>query len=160
LVTALLPPPLAPALRQVWWRHSGSLGVRETLQQRWVLPRRPATLSTPLGPVRIKWARLPEGRWRAKAEADDLAALAHRHGMALGQIRALVEQALAGAAAPQEPLPGEPDREHPELSEPQPGKRLRGQQEPGQPEPGQPDPDRSEPGGSAAPQAGARGSLP
>jgi hypothetical protein len=54
----------------------------------------------------------------------------------LGQIRALVEQALAGAAAPQEPLPGEPDREHPELSEPQPGKRLRGQQEPGQPEPG------------------------
>jgi uncharacterized protein (TIGR00299 family) protein len=159
LVTALLPPPLAPALRQVWWRHSGSLGVRETLQQRWVLPRRPATLSTPLGPVRIKWARLPEGRWRAKAEADDLAALAHRHGMALGQIRALVEQALAGAAAPQEPLPGEPDREHPELSEPQPGKRLRGQQEPGQPESGQPDPDRSEPGGSAAPQAGARGSL-
>jgi uncharacterized protein (TIGR00299 family) protein len=113
LLTALLPPDLAPVLRQVWWRHSGSLGVREDLQQRWILPRRPATLTTPLGPVRIKWAHLPEGRWRAKAEADDLAALANRHGMALGQVRALVEEALAGAAAPQPPEPGQPDPELP-----------------------------------------------
>jgi len=113
LVTALLPPDQAPALRQVWWRHSGSLGVREELQQRWILPRHSATLATPLGPVRMKWAQLPEGRWRAKAEADDLAALARRHGMALGQVRALVEEALAGAAAPQPPEPGEPDPELP-----------------------------------------------
>ena len=113
LVTALLPPDLAPALRQVWWRHSGSLGVREDLQQRWILPRQAATLPTPLGPVRIKWAQLPEGRWRAKAEADDLAALAHRHGLALGQIRGLVEEALAGAVAPQPPEPGQPDPELP-----------------------------------------------
>ena len=130
LVTALLPPELAPALRQVWWRHSGSLGVREALQQRWILPRRQATLATSLGPVRIKWARLPEGRWRAKAEADDLAALARRHGMALGQIRALVEEALAAAAAPQEPEPGDPA------------------------------PDRPAAGGSGASAAGARRSLP
>jgi uncharacterized protein (TIGR00299 family) protein len=113
LVTALLPPDLAPALRQVWWRHSGSLGVREDLQQRWILPRQAATLPTPLGPVRIKWAQLPEGRWRAKAEADDLAALARRHGLALDQIRGLVEEALAGAVAPQPPEPGQPDPELP-----------------------------------------------
>jgi hypothetical protein len=130
LVTALLPPHLAPALRQVWWRHSGSLGVREALQQRWILPRRQATLATSLGPVRIKWARLPEGRWRAKAEADDLAALARRHGMALGQIRALVEEALAAAAAPQEPEPGDPALDRPAA------------------------------GGSGASAAGARRSLP
>jgi uncharacterized protein (DUF111 family) len=130
LVTALLPPDLAPALRQLWWRHSGSLGVRETLQRRWILPRRQATLTTSLGPVRIKWARLPEGRWRAKAEADDLAALARRHGMALGQIRALVEEALAAAAAPQEPEPDDLD------------------------------PDRPAAGGSEASSAGARRSLP
>jgi uncharacterized protein (DUF111 family) len=113
LVTALLPPDLAPVLRQVWWRHSGSLGVRESLQQRWILPRQAATLPTPLGPVRIKWAQLPEGRWRAKAEADDLAALARRHGLALGQIRGLVEEALAGAVAPQPPEPGQPEPELP-----------------------------------------------
>jgi uncharacterized protein (DUF111 family) len=130
LVTALLPPDLAPALRQVWWRHSGSLGVREELQQRWILPRRQATLATSLGPVRIKWAWLPEGRWRAKAEADDLAALAHRHGMALGQIRALVEEALAGAA------PVDP------------------------PEPGQAGPELPAPGGTGAADAGTRRSLP
>ena len=103
LVTALLDPADAEALRRVWWRHSGSLGVRETLQRRWILPRRPASVATALGPVRIKWAWLPEGRWRAKPEADDLAALAHRHGLALAELRRLVEEALVGVAAPTDP---------------------------------------------------------
>jgi uncharacterized protein (TIGR00299 family) protein len=94
LVTALLPPERAAALRQVWWHHSTSLGVREALEQRWTLPRHPATVPTPLGAVAVKWALLPGGRWRAKAEADDLAALARRHGLALEQVRAQVQQAL------------------------------------------------------------------
>jgi len=130
LVTALLPPDRAAPLRAVWWRHSCSLGVREQLQQRWILPRRQASVATPLGPVRIKWAWLPEGRWRAKPEADDLAALARRHGLALAQLRSLVEEALIGAPPPPPP------------------------------EQGQPDPDLREPGGSEASDTGTRGSLP
>jgi uncharacterized protein (TIGR00299 family) protein len=94
LVTALLPPELAPELRQIWWRHSTSLGVREALEQRWTLPRHQTSLATSLGAVGIKWAQLPDGRWRAKPEADDLAALAQRHGLALDQVRQQVQTAL------------------------------------------------------------------
>jgi uncharacterized protein (TIGR00299 family) protein len=91
LLTALVPPG-APAaqLRQVWWRHSTSLGVRERREQRWVLSRRMVTLATPLGSVRLKQALLPDGRWRSKPEHDDLVALARRHGLALDQVRASV----------------------------------------------------------------------
>ena len=94
LITALLPPALAPELRRVWWRHSGSLGLRETLQRRWRLPRRLERLATPLGEVGLRWVDLPDGRRRAKAEYDDLAALARQHDLGLDQVREVVGEAL------------------------------------------------------------------
>ena len=94
-ITALMPPALGPALRQVWWRHGSSLGVRETLQQRWLLPRREGRLATPLGPVGIKWVDLPDGRRRGRPEYEDLAALARRHGLGFDQVREVVAEALA-----------------------------------------------------------------
>ncbi|MFM7267335.1 MAG: LarC family nickel insertion protein [Cyanobium sp.] len=95
LITALLPPALAPALRNVWWRHSGSMGVRETLQRRWRLPRRLERLSTELGTVGLRWVDLPDGRRRMKAEHDDLASLARLHGLEIAQVRQRVAEALA-----------------------------------------------------------------
>jgi pyridinium-3,5-bisthiocarboxylic acid mononucleotide nickel chelatase len=89
LVTALVQPgPPATLMRNAWWQHSTSLGVREHCQQRWVLPRRVVSLATPLGPLRLKQALLPDGRWRSKPEHDDLVALARSHGLALDQVRA------------------------------------------------------------------------
>jgi uncharacterized protein (TIGR00299 family) protein len=117
LVTALMPPALGPALRQVWWRHSGSLGVRESLQRRWRLPRQLERVSTPLGDVGLRWVSLPDGRRRAKAEYEDLATLARRHGLGLDQIRQLVTEAVAGRD-----LAGGSDRDHagpaPEVADP------------------------------------------
>jgi hypothetical protein len=95
LLSALLPPALGPALRQVWWRHSTTLGLREQLHWRWLLPRREARVDTRLGPVRLKCAALPDGGSRRKAEYDDLADLARRHRCSLAEVRALVESALA-----------------------------------------------------------------
>ncbi|WP_216904768.1 LarC family nickel insertion protein [Synechococcus sp. CCY 9618] len=94
LLTALMVPQLGPELRRVWWLHGTTLGVREQLQRRWILPRRTASLATALGPVRIKWATLPDGRRRAKAEHGDLAELARRHGRSLADVRAVVQRAL------------------------------------------------------------------
>jgi uncharacterized protein (TIGR00299 family) protein len=94
LVTALAQPHTAGALRTVWWRHSSTLGLRERHQPRWVLPRRSRDLSTPLGSVRIKEARLPDGRWRRKPEHDDLLALAARHALSLDQVRTVVQGCL------------------------------------------------------------------
>ncbi|MBD2424243.1 nickel pincer cofactor biosynthesis protein LarC [Cyanobium sp. FACHB-13342] len=100
LLTALVAPEQASALRQVWWLHSTSLGVREQAQSRWVLPRRSLELDTPLGPVRIKQARLPDGRWRSKPEHDDLVALARQHTLGIDQVRAIVQHTLEHSFQP------------------------------------------------------------
>jgi hypothetical protein len=94
LLTVLVAAEQADALRAVWWQHSTTLGVREQRQSRWVLPRRSLELATPLGPVRLKQARLPDGRWRSKPEHDDLVALARQHTLGLDQVRSVVQQAL------------------------------------------------------------------
>ena len=103
LFTVLAAPDAAAALRDVWWQHSSTLGVRETLQQRWVLPRRSGELATSLGTVRLKWAQLPDGRWRSKPEHEDLIALAEQHQLSLEQVRAVVLQAVLDAEPPGEP---------------------------------------------------------
>lgn len=94
LLSVLAPPQRAQELRRVWWLHGTTLGVREQLQRRWILPRREQRLETALGPVRLKWARLPHGGERAKPEHDDLASLARRHNLSIDQVRAAVQQAL------------------------------------------------------------------
>ena len=104
LITALAPPACGPALRQVWWRHGTTLGVREQEQRRWRLPRQSQVVETALGPVRVKWACLPDGRRRAKPEHDDLVALARRHDFSLEQVRSQVMQAI-DATEQREPTP-------------------------------------------------------
>ena len=106
LLTALVAPEQAESLRLVWWRHSSTLGLREQHQTRWVLPRRSRQLATPLGPVRLKQAQLPDGRWRTKPEHDDLAALARQHTLGIDQVRLVVQQALE--AQPDSNLPSQP----------------------------------------------------
>ena len=103
LLTVLVDPSAAAALRRVWWQHSSSLGVRESQQLRWVLPRRSLEIATPLGSVRFKQAQLPDGRWRSKPEHDDLIALATRHNLGLDQVRTIVVQALAARDGGQQP---------------------------------------------------------
>lgn len=90
LVSVLARPSQAAALRQVWWCHGSSIGVREQLQQRWALPREQFELSSAWGPIRVKRSRRPDGSWLVKPEADDLATLALRHGLPMAQLRQAV----------------------------------------------------------------------
>ena len=108
LLTALVRPEQAGALRQLWWRHGTSLGLREQQQPRWVLPRRQRQLETPLGPVRIKEAPGAEGPWRAKPEYDDLQTLARRHNRPIAEVRRMVlEHWSQEAASFQDPTPSQ-----------------------------------------------------
>jgi uncharacterized protein (TIGR00299 family) protein len=102
LITVLALPEQADALRQVWWLHGTSLGVREQLLQRWALPRQQLQLNTPWGPVRLKRAQRPDGSWLSKPEVDDLIALAQGNGLPLAALRS---QVLALLEA-EEPGPG------------------------------------------------------
>jgi len=94
LITVLAHTELAQPLREVWWRLGSSLGVRESLQQRWVLPREIVSLDTPWGPVRIKRSRRPDGTLLCKPEMDDLVELARRHALAPAALRRAVLELL------------------------------------------------------------------
>ena len=98
LVTALLRPEQATALRTVWWRCSGSLGVREQWQQRWALPRESVSVDTTWGPVRVKRSRRPDGTLLCKPEMDDLVDLARRYGLPPWELRRLVLAQLEAGA--------------------------------------------------------------
>ena len=90
LLTALALPEQAAALRAIWWEHSSSLGLRENLEQRWVLPRQAVVMESPWGPVAAK-AAWTGSRWRCKPEADALAQLAAEQGLSWAELRAALQ---------------------------------------------------------------------
>ena len=90
LLTALALPEQAAALRAIWWQHSSSLGLRENLEQRWVLPRQAVVMESPWGPVAAK-AAWTGSRWRCKPEADALAQLAAEQGLSWAELRAALQ---------------------------------------------------------------------
>ena len=90
LLTVLALPEQAAALRAIWWEHSSSLGLRENLEQRWVLPRRAVVMDSPWGPVAAK-AAWTGSRWRCKPEANALAQLAAEQGLSWAELRAALQ---------------------------------------------------------------------
>jgi uncharacterized protein (TIGR00299 family) protein len=72
--------------------HTTSLGVRVSLQTRRVVERSMGEISTPWGVVRVKTARLPDGRERFKPEADDCQRIAAENQIPLTDIYAYVEK--------------------------------------------------------------------
>ena len=80
-VTALVRADCAEGLRQIWWRESPTLGLRERRQGRWVLPRRRGTLSTSWGDLAAKQTRRPDGHLEVKPERDALQQLADQSGL-------------------------------------------------------------------------------
>ena len=71
------------------FRHTTTLGIRETLCRRYVLRRAERTVETPYGPVRVKRAE-GYGVEREKAEYDDLKRIARDADMTLDEARGLI----------------------------------------------------------------------
>lgn len=70
------------ALTELLFRHTTTLGVRETQTRRYILERRMTELETPYGPVRRKDA-FGYGVARSKYEYEDLARIARERGMSI-----------------------------------------------------------------------------
>lgn len=71
-----------------------TIGVRESIERRYALDRAVETVATPLGDVRVKVSS-GYGVRRAKPEFDDLARLARDAGTPIGEVRRVVERAIA-----------------------------------------------------------------
>ena len=72
------------------FRHTTTLGIRESLQSRYTLERRTQTLSTPYGAVRQKISS-GYGVQRQKAEYEDIAAIAREQGLSIAQVREMLK---------------------------------------------------------------------
>ena len=78
------------AMLALLFRHTTTLGVRETVTRRYVLDRKLETLETPCGPVRRKVSS-GYGVCREKYEYDDLARIAREKDISLREATALLE---------------------------------------------------------------------
>jgi hypothetical protein len=79
---------LAPALRALVYRHSTTLGVRETTLDRHSVPRRIESVTTPFGTIAVKIATLPDGTERGAPEFDHCEAASRASGAPLEEIYA------------------------------------------------------------------------
>ncbi|MBD3335146.1 MAG: nickel pincer cofactor biosynthesis protein LarC [Candidatus Eisenbacteria bacterium] len=86
-------------LVEMLFAHSSTLGVRVRREERWVLPRRPGKIATPLGEVPVKWVRRG-GVWTASAEFSSLSEISRRTGTPVSTILDRIRPALQAASPP------------------------------------------------------------
>ena len=86
LLTVLCDAKLRDAVLEAVFKHTTTIGVRETVTNRYVLDREMITLNTPDGTVRKKVSS-GYGVRRTKAEYDDLAVIALKEDISLRQAR-------------------------------------------------------------------------
>lgn len=77
-------------MTELLFKHTTTLGIRETKTRRYVLERKSITLDTPYGPVHRKDSA-GYGVKRSKYEYDDLSRIAKEKGISMKEARQLVE---------------------------------------------------------------------
>ena len=85
-----------PALRDILFRETTTLGLRVSKSQRWMLPRESVTLSLSMGRIVLKKAMLPDGEVRFIPEYEACRRLARKKGIPL---RRAYEEIAREAAA-------------------------------------------------------------
>lgn len=89
-----------PAMEEIIFLETPTLGIRRTAVSRTVLARERVTVYTPYGPVAVKRAFLPDGTVRDKPEYEDCAKLARMHGIPLQVVARAAWSAAAQEVAP------------------------------------------------------------
>ncbi len=86
-VKAIVFPENATQVRIAWFLKGTTIGIRERLEGRWVLPRRKGSCLIFDERIGIKQILRPDGRFTIKAEHDDLVRLSKKTGKSLELLR-------------------------------------------------------------------------
>lgn len=97
LLTVVAPPHLRPALADIIFAETTTIGLRLQEVDRERLDREIVAVTTPLGVVRFKLARRDGRLVNAAPEFDDCAKLAASHGRTVKEIQALAVQCFGAA---------------------------------------------------------------
>jgi uncharacterized protein (TIGR00299 family) protein len=99
-LTVLCRPALVPALRDLVFRETTTIGLRWRLENKASLRRELVEVETPWGPVRMKLAHWPSGELaNAAPEYEDCRSLAKQHAVPLKQVMQEAMRAYAAAHA-------------------------------------------------------------
>jgi uncharacterized protein (DUF111 family) len=99
-LTVLCRPDLVPAIREMIFRETTTIGLHWRLENKSSLAREFTEAQTPWGPVQIKIARWPSGEVaNAAAEYEDCRALARKHSIPLKQVMQAAMRAYSAGHA-------------------------------------------------------------
>ena len=93
LIRAIVAAEKKEAVIAAYFRHTTTIGIRETETKRYVLSRSVATYQTSYGDVRIKRSE-GYGTIKEKLEFEDLARIAKEYGISLAEAREKAEQEI------------------------------------------------------------------
>jgi uncharacterized protein (TIGR00299 family) protein len=98
-ITVLSSPDRLPALREILFRETTTIGLRWRIENKLALNRAFVTVTTPWGDVRMKIARWPSGQTaNASPEYEDCRRLAAEHAVPLKDVMQAAIQAYASRA--------------------------------------------------------------
>jgi uncharacterized protein (DUF111 family) len=98
LLSVLGPEEQLPALEEILFRETTTLGIRRYLVSRHKLNRRSCTVSTVWGPIQGKLGWLEGHAPEFSPEYEDCARVARQHGVALREVYARAQQGYSAGA--------------------------------------------------------------
>ncbi len=86
-IVAIVKSQMARHLTEVWFSQGVTLGLRESIEERYTLPRRNGFIETKFGKIKAKQVKRPSGSFSVKAEHDHLIQLSKELGESIESIR-------------------------------------------------------------------------
>ncbi len=80
--------------REVWFKHSNTIGLRERRQGRWVLKRLEGECSTKFGKIKVKQTILSNGEKYIKPEYDEILKLQRKYNKSAREIRNIIQETM------------------------------------------------------------------
>ena len=91
---AIVPIEKASYCREVWFKYSNTIGLRERKQGRWVLKRLEGECNTRFGKIKVKQTTLSNGEKYIKPEFDEILKLQKKYNKSAMEIRDIIKETM------------------------------------------------------------------
>ena len=91
-LVAIVPIEKEKFFRELWFKYSNTIGLRERRQGRWILPRREGYCETSFGKIRFKETTMPSGEKLIKPENDEILKLQKKYNLTIQDIRSTINR--------------------------------------------------------------------
>ena len=80
--------------REIWFKYSNTIGLRERRQGRWVLKRSEGECNTRFGKIKVKQTLLSNGEKYIKPEYDEILKLQKKYNKSASEIRDIIKETM------------------------------------------------------------------